>query len=56
METKKAPKFNSFLKDFLVPSILPKNKQKNLTHDTSGQLIFLHFLEEFEETKKAFRN
>ena len=34
-----------------------KNPEKfDLTHDTSGRLFFVRFLEEFEDTKKTFRN
>ena len=42
----------------MVTSILPKNKQKNgfNYYDTSGRLVFVEFLKEFEDTKKAFQN
>ena len=28
----------------------------NLYYDTSGRLVFVHFLEEFEDSKTTFRN
>ena len=27
-----------------------------MNHDTSGRIVFVRFLEEIEDTKKAFRN
>ena len=38
--------------DFLVSSILPKKEQKNQLsyYDTSGPLVLVRFLEEFEDT------
>jgi len=40
----------------LISSILPKNEQKNsLNHyDTSGEIVFIHFLEELETPKRHF--
>ena len=39
-------------------SILPKNERKIRLnyYDTSGRLSFVRFLEEFEDTKKSYRN
>ena len=55
-------KVSKFQKDFLVSSILPKNERKTnekirlIYYDTSGRLISVPFSEEFEDTKKTFRN
>ena len=37
---------------------LPKIEQTNplYCYETSGQHVFVHFLEEIEDTKKTFRN
>ena len=34
----------------------PNKKIRLNYYDTSGRLVFVHFLEEFEDTKKTFRN
>ena len=39
--------------DFCKPMFPPKNER---TNSTSRQLVFVHFLEEIEGTKKTFRN
>jgi hypothetical protein len=39
-------------KGILVSSILTKNEQKN--YDTSGQIVFVHFLEELRIPKSSF--
>ena len=42
---------------FGVIDFLKKTKQIQLYYyDTSGRLVFVHFLEEIEDTKKSFRN
>ena len=42
--------------DFFSPILLPKKELTNstLSYETSGQLVFIHFLEEIEDTKKTF--
>ena len=43
---------------FFSPILLPKKELTNstLSYETSGQLVFIHFLEEIEDTKKTFQN
>ena len=33
-----------------------KKRTKKINYDTSGRIVFVLFLEEFEGTKKTFRN
>jgi hypothetical protein len=33
-----------------------KKRTKKINYDTSGRIVFVRFLEEFEGTKKTFRN
>ena len=43
---------------FWYPQFFQKTNEKIRLkyYDTSGRLVFVRFLEEFEETKKTFRN
>ena len=49
-------KVSQFQNVFLVSTILPRNKQKIRLYFyvTSNQIFFVHFLGEFEDTKKKF--
>ena len=52
-------KVSWFWKVFLVSSLSPKKRTKQFvftTYGTSSWLVFVHFLEESEGTKKTFRN
>ena len=54
-------KFRQSWNDLFKLMFLSENKQMNLTllltyYDTSCWLVFVHFLEEIEDTKKTFRN
>ena len=40
--------------DFFQSDITSKKRIKLYSYETSGQLVFIHFLEEIEDTKKTF--
>ena len=48
----------NFKRTFWYPQLFQKTNEKIQLnyYDTSGRLVFVRFLEEFEDTKKTFRN